>query len=320
MSLVTEVRGSSILADSFSGKHERRHATAVSRPHAHLRWKGGFDRVIAAILLVPGLPMIALLVLIIRITSRGPGIYSQKRAGAHGRTFTMYKLRSMRVDAETAVPKHGVVAVNALQGSKSDQRGTGVAVWSQPNDTRITRLGRLLRKLHLDELPQLFNVLKGEMSLVGPRPERPEFIGVLADRIPGYLDRLAIAPGVTGLAQLNLPPDSDFASVRRKLVLDLEYIRDASFFMDVRILLCTILRMLKIPSVWICGLARDVPSFEQHAEGGHGESGPSNPRPSRRESLYRSPMERPLDDAVSSRRGADGGHGANLTLEKPAVH
>src|SRR6185436_18198088 len=120
-------------------------------------------------------------------------------------------------------------------------------VWSAPgSDPRVTRLGYWLRKLHLDELPQLFNVLRGEMSLIGPRPERPEFVKVLAESIPGYMDRLRVAPGITGLAQINLPPDTDLNSVRRKLVLDLEYIETASFLLDLRMFVCTLFRLIGV--------------------------------------------------------------------------
>ena len=185
-------------------------------------------------LLIPGLPIIGLLVLLVRLTSRGPGIYGQVRTGQHGRNFMMYKIRTMEQDAEAA----------------------SGPVWTQARDPRITFVGRVLRNLHLDELPQLLNVLKGEMSLVGPRPERPEFVPVLAEAIPGYRSRLAVPPGVTGLAQLNLPPDSDLTSVCRKLVLDREYIAQAGLWLDLRVLLCTFLRMFKVsealgaPYVW----------------------------------------------------------------------
>jgi lipopolysaccharide/colanic/teichoic acid biosynthesis glycosyltransferase len=167
------------------------------------------------------------LVLIVRLNSRGPGIFRQVRVGKRGKAFTMYKLRSMRSDAESA---------------------TGPAWSPTGGDPRVTRLGFWLRRLHLDELPQLFNVVRGEMSLVGPRPERPEFVEVLAEQLPGYLNRLMVQPGITGLAQINLPPDTDLDSVRRKLVLDCEYVRAAGFWLDVRIVLCTALRML-----WIKG-------------------------------------------------------------------
>ena len=200
----------------------------------YFRRKTVLDRVLAALLLVPGLPMIGLLILLVRLTSRGPGIYRQIRVGQRGRTFAMYKIRTMRHDAEAASGR----------------------------DPRITPMGRLLRYLHLSGLPQLLNVLKGDMSLVGPRPDRPEFVHVLAVAIPGYLNRLDVPPGVTGLAQLNLPPDSDLISVRRKLVLDREYIEQAGLLLDMRLLCFTSLRILKLPERWmlsIFGLHRDVP-------------------------------------------------------------
>jgi hypothetical protein len=136
----------------------------------------------------------------------------------------MYKIRSMVIDAESK---------------------TG-PIWSSSNDPRITRLGKWLRKLHLDELPQLFNVLQGQMSLMGPRPERPEIADQLATYIPGYGRRLAVKPGITGLAQINLPPDVTLHCVRRKLVLDLQYIREAGLILDIRMLLCSVLRMFGI--------------------------------------------------------------------------
>lgn len=209
-------------------------------PSPYFRFKGIIDRILTVALLVPGLPLTALLVLLVRLTSRGPGIYSQARVGKDGRTFKMYKIRTMRVDAEA---KSG-------------------AVWTQANDPRITRIGRLLRKLHLDEFPQLLNVLRGEMSLIGPRPERPEFVQLLAKEIPGYLDRIKVRPGITGLAQINLPPDTDLDSVRRKLVLDLEYVARAGFFIDVRMFLCTFIRLLGFSgemAIRIIRLRREVP-------------------------------------------------------------
>ena len=120
------------------------------------------------------------------------------------------------------------------------------AVWTQVDDPRITGIGRVLRKLHLDEFPQLFNVLKGEMSIIGPRPERPEFAVVLSESIPGYMNRSAVRPGITGLAQVNLPPDTDLVSVQRKQVLDLEYIKNAGLWLDLRMLICTFLRLIGI--------------------------------------------------------------------------
>src|SRR5262245_46234806 len=198
------------------------------------------ERGLGLLLLLLALPVIALLVAIIRITSPGPGIYRQRRVGLGGCIFTMYKLRSMRNDAE----------------SRSGPVWAGIV-----RDARVTPLGAWLRHLHLDELPQLFNVACGEMALVGPRPERPEFVDLLAEQIPGYLDRLKVKPGITGLAQINLPPDSDLQSVRRKLVLDQEYLRSSGILFDARIILCTALQVLGLRggrAVSLMGLSRTV--------------------------------------------------------------
>ncbi len=198
------------------------------------------DRAFGLALLILALPMMGLLVLAIRLTSKGPGIYSQERVGRGGRPFTMYKLRSMRRDAESR---------------------TG-PVWAPAGrDPRVTWLGHWLRVLHLDELPQLYNLVRGEMSLVGPRPERPEFVAVLANKLPEYLDRLQVLPGITGLAQVNLPPDTDLDSVRAKLQLDQEYIRTAGLSLDLRIAACTMLRLVGLRggrAVSLLGLTRHV--------------------------------------------------------------
>ncbi len=223
---------------TLPGSHAAEPADRV-KPSAYVRWKSCLDGALAVLLLLPGLPMIALLAVLVRLTSRGPAIYCQIRAGQNGRQFMMYKIRTMRQDAET------------ISGP----------MWTQVRDPRITRVGNVLRRLHLDELPQLFNVLKGDMSLVGPRPERPEFIHVLADVVPGYHNRLVVRPGVTGLAQLNLPPDTNLESVHRKLVLDCEYIRKAGLLLDLRLLACTFFRMFKMPEktlLRIFGLHRNV--------------------------------------------------------------
>ena len=180
------------------------------------------ERLLASVLLLISLPLLFVLMALVRLFSRGPAIYSQTRVGLHGRLFIMHKLRTMRSDAEMM---------------------TG-PVWSPPDDPRVTNFGRWLRKMHLDELPQLINVMRGEMSLVGPRPERPEFTQQLALVIPNYLDRLQVLPGVSGLAQINLPPDLDLNSVRQKLILDLEYVNSATIWLDLRILLCTAARFL----------------------------------------------------------------------------
>ena len=177
-----------------------------------------------AVLLVLASPLILLLILLVRLTSPGPALYRQARTGRHGKEFMMYKIRTMYRDAEK------------LSGP----------VWCIPGDSRITPIGKLFRLLHLDELPQLINVARGEMDLVGPRPERPCFVAWLADEIPNYTDRLLVLPGVTGLAQVNLPPDEELDGVRNKVVLDCEYITTASFGLDLRIVLCSFLRMFGI--------------------------------------------------------------------------
>jgi lipopolysaccharide/colanic/teichoic acid biosynthesis glycosyltransferase len=178
--------------------------------------------------------MMLALVAMVRLTSGGKAIYRQARVGEGGNTFTMYKIRTMVSNAE------------ARSG----------AVWTQPGDPRVTAVGRVLRRLHLDELPQLFNVLKGEMSLIGPRPERPEFVEILAKDIEGYRNRLLVRPGITGLAQINLPPDTDLESVRRKLVLDLEYVEKANLLLDARMFLCTLVRLCGMPGAWAMSLFR----------------------------------------------------------------
>ncbi len=189
----------------------------------YFRFKGYVDRSIALLLLIPCLPIIGFLILLVRLTSKGPGIYAQERLGKDGKTFTMYKIRSMVANAE---------------------QETG-AVWASRNDSRVTLIGKFLRKFHLDEFPQLINVLRGEMALVGPRPERDEFIRILSREIDGYSYRMAVLPGVTGYAQLNLPSDIEVADVKRKISLDFEYIENASFWFDFVILMGTLGRFFK---------------------------------------------------------------------------
>ena len=210
---------------SASPSDDKDAVDAKVTPSRYFRWKPLIAKVTALALIVPGLPIMCILMLIVRISSRGPALYAQSRVGKDGVTFTMYKLRSMRIDAE-------------------DDSGP---VWSSGDDPRVTPIGRFLRDRHLDELPQLFNVLRGEMDLFGPRPERPEFTCVLSEELPAYSDRTLVRPGITGLAQINLPPDSDLESVRRKLHLDFEYIRGATFWLDLRMFFATSLRLLGIP-------------------------------------------------------------------------
>ncbi len=163
------------------------------------------------------IPVIFMAWVLVRVTSPGPGFYSQVRVGRNGRHYRIYKIRSMRYNCEAA----------------------SGAAWSTKRDPRVTPIGKIFRALHIDELPQLLNVLRGDMSLVGPRPERPEFVGPLSEKIPGYTMRLLVRPGVTGLAQIQLPPDTDIESVRTKLVLDRCYVQSGGFWLDLRILLGT---------------------------------------------------------------------------------
>ena len=181
---------------------------------------------------IPALPIILLAALVVKWTSRGPAFYSQTRVGKDGKHFTIYKLRTMIDNCES------------LTGPR----------WSMPGDPRVTPLGWLLRKSHLDELPQLLNVLRGEMSLVGPRPERPEFVPDLERSLPNYRQRLQVRPGVTGLAQVQLPPDTDLESVRRKLAHDLYYVLHLGPWLDVKLLLCTALYALGVPFRWLSRL------------------------------------------------------------------
>jgi lipopolysaccharide/colanic/teichoic acid biosynthesis glycosyltransferase len=194
--------------------------------------KSALDRLAALLLLPLALPVVVLSALVIKLTSRGPVFYSQTRVGRHGRHFTIYKIRTMIHNCES------------LTGPR----------WSMPGDPRVTPFGWLLRISHLDELPQLWNVLRGDMSLIGPRPERPEFLPELEAALPAYRQRLAVRPGVTGLAQVQLPPDSDLDSVQRKLAFDLYYIRHLNPWLDLRLLLATGLYALGIPFRWLCRL------------------------------------------------------------------
>ena len=201
------------------------------------------DFVAAIMLIVLTAPLMVLSMILVKLTSRGPVIYSQTRLGRGGRPFTIYKIRTMLHNSE------------AMTGPR----------WSTTDDPRITPVGRLLRRTHLDELPQLWNILCGEMSLVGPRPERPEFVTQLERAIPRYRDRLLVRPGVTGLAQVQLPPDTDLKSVWRKQMCDLNYIAQLSLWLDMRILACTAFGFLGIPSAISCKLLR-VPSLAASVE------------------------------------------------------
>lgn len=196
----------------------------LPEPGGYPGLKRGFDFTVALALFVVGFPIMIVTLLLVKLTSRGPALYSQIRLGKDGKPFAIYKVRTMYQDAE---------------------RISGAA-WATPGDSRITPMGRFLRKTHLDELPQLWNVLRGDMSMVGPRPERPEFIPQLEQAIPYYRARLLVRPGVTGLAQIQLPPDTDFDSVRIKLAYDIHYVKTMTFVADFKICWATAFKMLHI--------------------------------------------------------------------------
>lgn len=193
------------------------------------RWYVGCKTVlefaVAFLLLIPAVALIFVAGLLVKLTSRGPMFYTQRRVGRYGRIFTIYKIRTMVHDCES------------LTGPR----------WAIPGDPRVIRVGQFLRRTHLDELPQLINVLRGDMSLIGPRPERPEFLPGLERALPSYRSRLNVRPGVTGLAQIKLAPDTDLSSVRRKLAYDLHYVEQVSFWLDLRILICTALKVTGDP-------------------------------------------------------------------------
>jgi len=202
--------------------------------------------ILALIALIILLPVMLLVALLVRLTSRGPVLYTQVRVGLDRRTnarssqnhrrernlggqpFTIYKFRTMRVDAE-------------------HQSG---AVWAQQGDPRVTSIGRLLRQYRLDELPQLINVLRGEMNIVGPRPERPTIFAELREHIAEYPLRQRARPGITGLAQINHHYDRSLDDVRTKVRYDLEYLQRQSAAEDFRIMLKTLPVMLRRRGGW----------------------------------------------------------------------
>jgi len=180
--------------------------------------KRAFDLVSASALLLMALPVMLLAALAIRLESRGPVLYRQERVGQGGHTFNCMKFRSMRIDAEK----------------------DGVARWAQARDPRITRVGNFIRKMRIDELPQLVNVLRGEMSLVGPRPERPSFVGQLKESIRFYDVRHSVKPGLTGWAQVRYSYGASVEDASRKLQFDLYYVKNHSLFLDLLILVETV--------------------------------------------------------------------------------
>jgi exopolysaccharide biosynthesis polyprenyl glycosylphosphotransferase len=163
-------------------------------------------------------PLMAITALAIKVDSIGPVLYDQERVGENGRVFTVYKFRSMRTDAEDA----------------------GQPIWARDGDDRVTRVGRVIRATRLDELPQLWNVMRGDMSFVGPRPERPFFVEQLAREIPFYVQRHAVRPGITGWAQVKYQYGSSIEDAMEKLRYDLYYIKHMSIFFDLTIVLDTV--------------------------------------------------------------------------------
>jgi exopolysaccharide biosynthesis polyprenyl glycosylphosphotransferase len=180
------------------------------------------NRLTAAAGLIVAAPIMALTALAVRLSSPGPILYRQVRVGMDDVPFTVYKFRSMRADAEAE---------------------TG-AIWASKDDPRVTKVGRVIRKLRLDELPQLFNTLKGDMSLVGPRPERPEFVQDLSKKIPYYRQRHCVRPGITGWAQINFKYGDTMEDTMMKLEYDLYYIKYMSLSLDTYIVFHTIKAML----------------------------------------------------------------------------
>jgi exopolysaccharide biosynthesis polyprenyl glycosylphosphotransferase len=177
-----------------------------------------FDLTVSGALFLLTLPIMLVAALCIYLESGLPVLYRQQRVGQGGRTFTLYKLRSMKNDAET----------------------DGTARWARANDARTTWVGRFIRKWRIDELPQIFNVLKGEMSFVGPRPERPVFVDQLVKQIPFYALRHSVKPGITGWAQVRYAYGASVDDAVEKLQHDLYYVKNDSLFLDIMILFATV--------------------------------------------------------------------------------
>jgi len=221
-------------AETFAGPVAKPfgNATAGSRPLSNpsIPWgeadcsagtsavKRSVDVIAAVAVLVLTAPLSLVVAALIKLEDGGPVFFGQKRVGRHGVVFRLLKFRSMRVNAEAE---------------------TG-PVWAQTNDPRVTRVGRWIRRLHIDEIPQVWNVLRGEMSCVGPRPERPELLDELQSAIPHYHHRHAVRPGITGWAQVNFPYTATIDDARRKIEYDLAYLRDFSVRMDLVIMLRTL--------------------------------------------------------------------------------
>jgi sugar transferase (PEP-CTERM system associated) len=193
----------------FTGRGRQVRLAAVTRSAVH--W------LVAFVGLFLSLPIVAVTAILIKLDSRGPVFYRQERVGKNGRHFVLVKFRSMGIDAEMTGP-----------------------VWASKDDDRTTRVGRIIRKVRIDEIPQFWNILRGEMSFVGPRPERPHFVAQLAQEIPYYEQRHLIAPGLTGWAQIKYPYGASIEDARQKLQYDLFYIKNHSLILDAIVLFETI--------------------------------------------------------------------------------
>src|SRR5215471_19240431 len=197
----------------FSSRGRRARANEVIRIMIH--------RLVALIGAILSLPILIITALLIKIDSRGPVLYKQERVGKNGRTFSLMKFRSMRVDAEKDGP-----------------------VWASNGDDRMTRVGTIIRKIRVDEIPQFWNILRGDMNFVGPRPERPHFVAQLAEEINYYEQRHLIAPGLTGWAQIKYPYGASIEDARKKLEYDLYYIKNQNLILDATIMFETIKTIL----------------------------------------------------------------------------
>jgi sugar transferase (PEP-CTERM system associated) len=197
----------------FSSRGQRARINELARVIMH--------RSVALIGAVISLPVVIVTAILIKIDSRGPVLYKQERVGKNGRIFTLMKFRSMRVDAEKDGP-----------------------VWAKAEDERMTRVGRIIRKIRVDEIPQFWSILRGDMNFVGPRPERPHFVAQLAQEIPYYEQRHLIPPGLTGWAQIKYPYGASIEDARQKLQYDLYYIKNQSLTLDATILFETVKTIL----------------------------------------------------------------------------
>lgn len=217
-----DVNGVEAMGASEIRHHAEEFGEEVPSDVFYSAFKSSFDMVGSLAILSVTAPLFPIIAGVVKATSRGPVIFRQQRLTKGGREFTIYKFRTMNANAE------------ARSG----------AVWAEKDDPRVTRVGNFLRITRLDELPQLFNVLRGDMSLIGPRPERPEFAKVIGDEVPGFHRRLRVKAGLTGLAQVRAGYSACMDGHRKKLAWDLLYIRRRSMLLDCWIVLKTVTVML----------------------------------------------------------------------------